>query len=107
MDDGNAPPADIWYRGQPNFYTTNLQAALGSAASLACLGEVRFASPDSSVTHSLNFPIQVDAILIPETYPPVAVLNTYPSVGTLQLKTEKDQPFGYPGLNASGYVSCS
>src|ERR1700736_4551573 len=23
MDDGNVPPLDVWYRGQPNFYTTN------------------------------------------------------------------------------------
>jgi hypothetical protein len=107
MDSGETPPLDIWYRGQPNFYTTNLQAALGTSSSLACLGEVRFASPDSSVTHSLNFPVQVDAVLIPETYPPITVLSTYPSIGTIQLKTEKNQPNGYAGLSPSGYLSTS
>jgi hypothetical protein len=100
--------AGNYYKTLINFFTSQMVAALASSDSIQCTGEFRYQLSDGEVVHTIYLNFNIFRALVTETVvPPVTLVGTTLDPSVVELKTNKDQPSGYAGLDSSGLILLS
>ena len=82
-----------------------MAAAVGTAASVACNGQLRYQLADGEIIHTIYLSFSIFPALLTETgVPPPAPADTYPDVSEIELIVHKGAPSGYAGLDPGGKV---
>lgn len=103
--DANGSP---FYQAFPVFNTSETVTALGSLASLPCVGELRYQLADGEIIHVLDIPFVIYRTILTETgTPDPTLIPSYPDVSAIEILSHKDAASGYAALDSGGHLTPS